>query len=191
MQQNDKQIVIVIEGPSGVGKDTLVKRLMEKYPDTFEKVPSMTTREMREGESQGNPYYFVDENKFKELVEDGSLFEYAVRHNTYRGMSKQLFDNVLNRKKFPVKDCEPAGFKALKKIYGKKVIGIFITCPKEEIKRRLISRGETGESLETRLSNYDEYMKNASLYDLTMENIDLEKTTDDIYNVIKNFYESL
>ena len=191
MVQNDKKIIIVIEGPSGVGKDTLVKSLMDNYPNMFEKVPSMTTREMRETESQGNPYYFVDEKKFKQLISDGTLFEYTTRHNTYRGMSKTLFDDVLNRGKFPVKDCDKVGFDALKKIYGNKVFGIFITCPKKQIEERLINRGETGESLVTRLNNYDEYVKNAKYYDVTIENIDINIATKNLYSTIEKFYNSV
>lgn len=191
MNTNEKGIIIVIEGPSGVGKDTLVKSLMENYPDMFEKVPSMTTREMRENESQGNPYFFVSEERFKQLIADGTLFEYTTRHNTYRGMSKELFDNVLNRGKFPVKDCDKIGLDALRKIYGNKVFGVFITCPKKEIEARLIGRGESGESLATRLNNYDEYVKNEVYFDTTIENIDLEVATKQLYDKIMNFYNQV
>jgi guanylate kinase len=191
MNTNEKGIIIVIEGPSGVGKDTLVKSLMENYPNMFEKVPSMTTREMRENESQGNPYFFVSEERFKQLIADGTLFEYTTRHNTYRGMNKDLFDEVLNRGKFPVKDCDKIGLDALRKIYGNKVFGVFITCPKKEIEARLIGRGESGESLATRLNNYDEYVKNEVYFDTTIENIDLEVATKQLYDKIMSFYNQV
>lgn len=189
--KNEKGIIIVVEGPSGVGKDAIVKSLMEHYPNMFEKVPSMTTREMREDESQGHPYFFVDEKTFLEYINSGHVFEHTIRHNTYRGMSKHLFDDVLNRKLFPVKDCDPVGYRALKKIYGNKVLGIFITCPKELIHERLINRGETGESLKIRLNNYDEYIKNKVIYDCEVENIDLNKATEEIYNIIVDFYNNI
>lgn len=191
MNTNEKGIIIVIEGPSGVGKDTLVKSLIDNYPEMFEKVPSMTTREMRENESQGNPYYFVSEERFKQLIADGTLFEYTTRHNTYRGMNKDLFDDVLNRKKFPVKDCDKVGLDSLRKIYGNTVLGIFITCPKKQIEERLIARGETGESLATRLNNYDEYVKNEIYFDTTIENIELDVATKQLYDTIMSFYNNL
>ena len=75
--KNDKGLIIVIEGPSGVGKDAIVSGLKQKYAGMFEKVPSTTTRPMRENESQGNPYFFVDEPTFKELYNSGDIFEYT------------------------------------------------------------------------------------------------------------------
>lgn len=189
--KNEKGIIVVIEGPSGVGKDSLVKNLIEKYPHTFAKVPSMTTREMRADESQGNPYFFVDEKTFLEYLNSGVIFEHTTRHNTYRGMSKKLFDDVLNKNLIAIKDCDKIGLDALRNIYGNKVVGIFITCPKEEIRKRLINRGETGDSLKTRLDNYDEYVKNYVYYDYTIENIDLDTATKELYALIEKFYNGL
>ena len=187
--KNKKGIIVVIEGPSGVGKDTLVQELMKKSPNTFVKVPSMTTREMRENESQGNPYYFVDEDTFKKYLSTGVVFEHTIRHGQYRGMSTKLFDDVLNKGLFPVKDCDMIGLNALKQVYGDRVCSFFITCPKEEIEKRLINRGTTGEDLKTRLDNYDEYVKNYVYYDETIENINLQLATDTLYKKIMDFYK--
>ena len=187
--KNKKGIIVVIEGPSGVGKDTIVQELMKQYPNTFAKVPSMTTRSMRDNESQGDPYYFVDEPTFKEYLSSGVVFEHTIRHGQYRGMSTKLFDDVLKQELFPVKDCDMVGLNALKKVYGDKVCSFFITCPKEEIEKRLINRGTTGDDLKTRLDNYDEYIKNDVYYDETIENIDLQVATETIYNKIMAFYE--
>ena len=190
--KNEKQLIIVIEGPSGVGKDAIMGGLVEKYPELFEKVPSMTTREMRDGESQGRPYYFVSVDEFKRQLNNGDIFESTVRHNTYRGMSRVYFDRVLYKNKFPLKDCDKVGLYALRKEYGEKnVFGIFITCPKDVIEQRLIGRGETGESLKQRLSNYDEYINEYTHYNVSIENIDLDKAIDDVYNVVKQYYESM
>ena len=189
MKKNKKGIIIIIEGPSGVGKDTIVQELIKKHPNTFAKVPSMTTRPMRENESQGNPYFFVDEKTFNEYIATGKVFEHTIRHGQYRGMSTALFDEVLAKQLFPIKDCDKVGLDALKNVYGDKVHSIFITCPKEEIKKRLIGRGDSGEDLQARLDNYDEYIKNAVYYDEIVENIDLDVAVDNIYNKIMNFYK--
>lgn len=188
--KNKKGIVIIIEGPSGVGKDTLVQELIKKYPNTFAKVPSMTTREMRENESQGNPYFFVDEKTFNKYISSGEVFEHTIRHGQYRGMSKRLFDEVLDQQLFPVKDCDVVGLNALKKVYANKVCSFFITCPKEDIEKRLINRGTTGDDLKTRLENYDEYVKNYVYYDEVVENIDLQLATKTLYNKIMKFYKN-
>lgn len=187
--KNKKGIIIIIEGPSGVGKDTLVHELMKKYPNTFAKVPSMTTRAMRENESQGDPYFFVDEDTFKDYIETGEVFEHTIRHGQYRGMCKRLFDEVLDKQLFPVKDCDMVGLNALKEVYGNKVCSFFITCPKADIERRLINRGTTGDDLKTRLNNYDEYVKNYIYYDEVIENIDLQVATDTLYKKIMKFYK--
>lgn len=188
--KNKKKIIVIIEGPSGVGKDTLVHELMRKYPNTFVKVPSMTTRAMRENERQGDPYFFVDEPTFKTYIETGEVFEHTIRHGQYRGMSKRLFDEVLDKSLFPVKDCDVVGLNALKEVYGNKVCSFFITCPKEEIEKRLIGRGTTGEDLITRLNNYDEYVTNYIYYDEVIENIDLELATETLYKKIMKFYRN-
>ena len=163
---------------------------MKKHPNTFVKVPSMTTREMRENESQGNPYFFVDESTFKRMLSTGEVFEHTIRHGQYRGMSTHLFDEVLEKGLFPVKDCDMVGLNALKQIYGSRVCSFFITCPKEEIEKRLIGRGTTGEDLITRLNNYDEYVNNYVYYDEVIENIDLEVATETLYQKIMNFYKN-
>ena len=67
--KNEKGLIIVVEGPSGVGKDSIVQGLKEKYPNMFVKAPSTTTREMRENESQGNPYFFVTIDEFNKLAD--------------------------------------------------------------------------------------------------------------------------
>jgi len=186
---NEKGIIIVVEGPSGVGKDAVIKELIKKYPNTFVKVPSTTTRAMRVGESQGSPYYFVNESTFKTMLDSGEIFEHTFRHGQYRGMSKHLFDDVLSKKLFPVKDCDLIGVNALRNVYANKVFTIFLTCPKAEIERRLIGRGDKGEDLKTRLNNFDEYIKNAKYFDVVIENIDLDVAVDNVYNAIADFYE--
>ena len=164
MFENNKGIIVVLEGPSGVGKDSIMNRLIELYPNNFERVISTTTRAMRQYESQGNPYYFVTDDEFNRLVDTGVIFEQTERHGTKRGMSKTAFDNILNHKKVPIKDCDKVGLKALKNLYGNKVFGVFITAPKDELINRLIGRGEP--NIEKRIQRY-EYENSFKVYPLT------------------------
>ena len=97
--RNDKGIVVVIEGPSGVGKDTLINELIASNTQLFEKAISVTTRAMREGESQGNPYDFVSNAEFEDMLNRNEIFEHTTRHGTYRGMRKNNFDKIINAKK--------------------------------------------------------------------------------------------
>lgn len=191
MEKNDKRMIIVFEGPSGVGKDTVIKGVIDKFPELFVKAPSTTTRDMREGEFQGSPYFFVNDDEFLKKVNSGDIFEHTVRHGTYRGMSKKIFDDILDMGKFPLKDCDMVGVKALRKIYGKKVVGVFISAPKENVKQRLFSRGDSPEEVEKRLEDFDNICKQKIYYEYEIQNIDLQKAVEEIINIITNHYEKL
>lgn len=168
--------ILVIEGPSGVGKDTIINEMIKRYPDKFARPLNATTRPMRDYESQGNPYLFLSEEEFLRLRKTGEIFEQTIRHGTYRGMRKSSFDEILNAGKIAVKDCDRFGLDALKQLYPDMVLSVFLTADKEEIKRRLISRNEPEESMTARLKDYDEYIKQAIYFDYTIENTDIDST---------------
>lgn len=175
--------IIIIEGPSGVGKDTIIDTLISRYPDKFGRPINATTREMRPNESQGNPYLFMSEEEFLELRKKGEIFEHTIRHGTYRGMRKSSFDEILNSGKIALRDCDKYGLKALKEIFPKQVIGVFLTCDKDTIKERLLSRNEPLESMNARLKDYDNFIKDAYYYDMVIENIELEQTVNQILKI--------
>lgn len=190
--KNEKGLIVVIEGPSGVGKDSIVAGLKSKYPNTFVKAPSTTSRQMREHESEGNPYYFVSEEEFKKMLKEGEFFEHTMRHGTYRGMSKKHFNKIINQGLFPVKDCDKIGLEALRREYGfDRVFGIFVTCPKEMIIERLKARGDSGEDLQKRINNYEELMKDHIHYNDHVENIVLSDTIKQVYEKIMNYYKNM
>lgn len=191
MQKNEKRIVVVMEGPSGVGKDSIILGLINKYPNLFEKVISYSTRNMREGERNGKPYYFISKEEFIKKLDNGELFEHTERHGDFRGMSKSLFDKILDDGKIPLKDCDHIGLTALRKIYGDRVFGVFITAPKHVIEGRLKNRGDKGEDFQRRLLDYDKNMLQKKYFDLEIENISLEKAIEECYNKIEEFYEYL
>lgn len=176
--------IVIIEGPSGVGKDTIINEIIKRYPDKFGKPVNATTREMRDGESQGNPYLFLTEEEFLQRRKSGDIFEQTIRHGTYRGMQKSSFEGILNSNKIAIRDCDRFGLEALKKEFGDIVTSIFITAPKEVIKERLTNRGEKEESMIKRLNDYDTYLQNAIYFDHTIENIDMNETIDKIINII-------
>jgi guanylate kinase len=180
---NTKKIII-IEGPSGVGKDTIINTLISKYPDRFARPINATTRQMRENESQGNPYLFLSDEEFHKLRESGEIFEHTIRHGTFRGMRKSSFDEILNNNKTPLRDCDKYGLKALKDIYGNQVTGIFLTCDKNSIKERLISRNEPLDSMNARLQDYDQCIKDAYYFDYVIENNNIETTIKEILDII-------
>lgn len=176
--------IIIIEGPSGVGKDTIIDQLIERYPDRFGKPINATTRPMRENESQNHPYLFLTEEEFLAKRKSGEIFEQTIRHGTYRGMQKSSFENILNSGKIAIRDCDRFGLEAIKKEFGDIVTSIFLTAPKEEIRNRLISRNEPLDSMEKRLKDYDEYIENAKYFDYEITNIDIDETIRQILEII-------
>jgi guanylate kinase len=176
-------MVVVIEGPSGVGKDSVITGLINKYPDKFEKIISVTTRPMRDYEKQGYPYIFVTDEQFDSMLKSGDVFEHTLRHGTKRGMSKKYILEIISQNKIPLKDCDIYGVRALRNEF-KNVLTFFITAEKSEIRSRMIKRGDKPEDIEMRLNDYDRYIGQAKYYDYVIENKDLDKTIDKIYSII-------
>lgn len=178
--------IIIIEGPSGVGKDTIIDQLIARYPTRFGRPINATTRAMRENESQGHPYLFVTEEEFRALRNSGEIFEETIRHGTFRGMRKSSFNEIINSGKIALRDCDRFGLDALKREYPNDVIGIFLTCDKEDIRQRLLGRGEPEDSMRVRLEDFDRCIKDAHYFDYIIENKDLEETIAKILEIIDN-----
>ena len=179
----EKQIV-VIEGPSGVGKDSIVAGLIKKCPNKYVKMPSITSRPMREGERQGNPYYHVTKEEFEEKIKSGEVFEHTTRHGHYRGMCKSIIEEMLEKNLIPMKDCDIIGINALKKNYPNSVFTIFIKAQKKEIEQRLRKRGDSEEDLQQRLKDYDNTMSQEKHFDVSIENKNLKQTIKQIHEII-------
>ncbi|MCL2586705.1 MAG: AAA family ATPase [Firmicutes bacterium] len=190
----DNQIkIVVIEGPSGAGKDTLIRQLIELHPDTYVKMPSITDRPMRKDETQGNPYFHVTKEEFEAKIKSGEVFEYTVssRDGRYRGMNKKIIDDILATDKIQIKDCDWVGIEALRRIYPGKVLAICLHVPKEEIAKRLLERGGDPKDIENRLNDYDEYAQKIAKYcDIIIDNIKLSDCARSIHNIITYNYIS-
>ncbi len=183
MEKLNNNRIVVIEGPSGAGKDTIIKTLMQRFPERFGKLVSVATRAMRPNESEGNPYHFVSNQEFDRMVETGDIFEHTVRHGEKRGMSERYILELFSANKIPLKDCDIIGVRALKSRF-ENVTTIFITADKKEIERRLIGRGDHPADIERRLADYDKCILDAKYYDYVINNVDLEKTIDKIMQII-------
>ncbi len=156
--------IILITAPSGSGKTSIVKHLMQKFPLLSFSV-SATTRPPRKNEKEGIDYYFISENEFKEKIHNKEFFEWEmVYEGKYYGTLKSEIERIWREKKIPVLDIDVQGAIHLQQQYPVNTISIFVQAPSvDELKKRLQLRGtETEASLQARL--------NKSAYEMTFKN---------------------
>ncbi|KIK60288.1 hypothetical protein GYMLUDRAFT_225771 [Collybiopsis luxurians FD-317 M1] len=170
---------LVLSGPSGVGKSTLLQRLFSEFPDKFGFSVSHTTRAPRPGEEDGKQYHFVARETFLQLVKDGAFIETAEFSGNFYGTSFETVKQVQERGQRCILDIEAQGVRQIK---GTKLNAIycFISPPSlSALRERLQGRGtETETSVQKRLATAlkeIEYAKEAGVHDLVIVNDDLER----------------
>jgi len=173
MEKKYKKIIL-ITAPSGSGKTSIVTHLMKKFPELAFSV-SATTREPRKNEKNGDHYYFINENEFREKIHDKEFLEWEmVYEGKYYGTLKSDIERIWKENKVPVLDIDVQGAIHVQQQYPVNTIAIFIQAPSaEELKRRLKLRGsETEESLQARLdkSSYEMTFKKHFENIITNEN---------------------
>jgi len=170
---------IVVSGPSGGGKSTLLNRLFKEYPDCFAFSISHTTRHPRSGEQNGREYYFVTKEEMQKEISAGKFLEHAQFGGNYYGTSKQAVKDVQATGRICVLDVEIQGVKSIRKS-DLNPRYIFVKPPSLGIlEKRLHARGtETAESFKKRLDHARADMKavedEPSLFDHIIVNDDLD-----------------
>lgn len=180
---------IIISAPSGAGKTTLVKRLMQKIPRLGFSV-SCTTRSPRTNEIHGIDYYFISLEEFKKKIEENAFVEYEeVYENQYYGTLHSELERLYNEGKIPVFDVDVKGGIRLKELFGKEALSVFIAPPSlQTLKERLTNRNtETPESLKRRVQKAEEELQYQSKFDAVVVNDDLELSSDKLVQLVGNF----
>jgi guanylate kinase len=164
----------VLTGPSGVGKGTLVKLLRERHPNLYLSV-SATTRTPREGEIDGQDYFFVSRDRFAAMVEAGELLEWAEFAGNCYGTPRQAIVERLDRGEHVLLEIELEGARQVKNTFPE-ALRVFVLPPSlDELERRLRSRGQDAEAaIERRLSRAREEVAAADEFDRQIVNDDLE-----------------
>ncbi|MCX7821395.1 MAG: guanylate kinase [Brevinematales bacterium] len=173
--------VIVISGPSGVGKTTIYKRLLNELKDNIEFSISATTRKPRENEKDGVDYYFISKEEFEKKIKNNEFVEWANVYGNYYGTLKSEIDRIL-KNKHCLLDIDVQGGLNVKKIFQNSFL-IFIKPPSlESLKERLINRHLDNETeIEKRLAFAENEISKSKFYDFIVTNDDLEEC----YNTIK------
>ncbi len=181
--------LIIFTAPSGAGKTTIVRHLLEKF-DSLAFSVSATNRPKRKHEQNGRDYYFLSTDRFKELVENGSFAEWEeVYPGQYYGTLRTEIERLWKQGKHIIFDIDVRGAKNLKEIYGDKALAIFVKPPsKEELFRRLRSRRtENEQSLRRRMQRAEEELKWEDRFDAVLVNDYLPKAFAEAEKMVGNF----
>ncbi len=177
--------VIVISGPSGVGKTTIYKRLLDEFQDKIEFSISATTRKPRENEKDGVDYYFISKEEFQNKVDNGEFIEWANVYGNYYGTLKSEIDRILKNKHCLLDIDVQGGLNVKKKFYNSYLI--FIKPPSIEVLReRLLKRHlDKDIEIEKRLTFAENEINKSYFYDFIVVNDDLESCYQTIKEKIK------
>lgn len=180
----NKGLLIVISGPSGVGKGTVLKKVFEKDDNLVYSV-SCTTRPPRSGETDGIEYHFISKEQFLDNIEKNKMLEYAVYCDNYYGTSAEYVETLRNAGKDVVLEIEVQGALQIKDKCPESVM-IFIAPPSiKELESRLAGRGtETEDVVNLRIARARDEISYIDKYTYCVVNNTVEKACDDILSVL-------
>ena len=190
-----KNKILIIVGPSGVGKDTLMQKVFDKHPGFFKKGVTHTSRKIREGEKEGFNYYYVTKEEFLKLDAEGGLVEHNFYNGNYYGLSKMELEKGLKGEKilYAIIDINGAN-----SVHNLKIPANFIGIlpPSEEIlEKRLRGRGtESEEVIKGRLDIAKvevKKIKETEFFNYRVINDDLNKAVLDMEEKLKTLYPQL
>jgi guanylate kinase len=182
----NKGKLIVITGPSGVGKGTLVRLLTNKYPEIYLSI-SATTRRPRPGEDEGKAYFFMTRHQFEEMIANNELLEWAEYTGNYYGTPRQKVQAQIAQGKLVLLEIEVVGAEQVKQIFPD-AVRIFILPPNlQTLEKRLKNRGTDSEEVITkRLERAINEIVLSKNFEYELINDQLDKTLAEIEAIIFN-----
>ena len=182
-----KTKLIVFSAPSGAGKSSLIKNIIEKSTGDIELSISATTRPPRDGEEHGRDYFFISDEEFNELRRSDSFIEHANVHGYQYGTLKSFVDEKIQNGISIILDIDVQGFSLIRNAIEHN-LSIFIIPPSiKELRKRLTSRGlDSSDVIEKRLSNAKTELKYAEQYDYIVLNDLFENTLSELVSIIND-----
>ncbi|OKH27750.1 guanylate kinase [Chroogloeocystis siderophila] len=179
--------LIVLTGPSGVGKGTLVRALLERHPELYFSV-SVTTRAPRPGEIHGKQYYFVSRSEFQQMIEQNKLLEWAEFAGNYYGTPRDTVLEQISKGKCVLLEIELEGARQICQSYPE-AKRIFIMPPSlAELEHRLRGRGQDSpDAIARRLQRAKDEISAADEFDIQIVNDDFETALDAITSTVFSF----
>ncbi len=179
-----KNLLIVLSGPSGVGKGTIVNRLLKK--GGYALSVSCTTRAPREGEKEGVSYFFTDRQSFEKKISCGGFLEYSEHFGNYYGTPKAFVESKLEKSDVLL-EIEVDGALQVKKAHPEALLIMILPPSEKELRARLEKRGtESAEKIAERMSRISYELSKKDSYDYTVINGDLDTAVAEIEKIIKS-----
>ena len=178
--------LIIITGPSGVGKGTVVKEILNKDNDIWLSI-SATTRKPRVGEKEGKNYYFLSEERFKDMIDKKEFLEWAQFAGNYYGTLLSTVNEKIEKGLIVLLEIEVEGAKQIKEKFPE-ALSIFLLPPSnEELEKRIRNRGtEKEEAINERLSRAKYEIASSDRFDFVLTNHDVNETVKGISKIIKS-----
>lgn len=183
---NEKGLLIVLSGPSGVGKGTVRKEIFDDPTTSYKYSISMTTRQMREGEVNGVDYFFKTKEEFEALIQEDQFIEYAEYVGNYYGTPVQYVKDTMAKGHDVFLEIEVEGAKQVRKKFPDALF-IFLAPPSlDHLKERLIGRGtETDEKIQSRVNEARKEVEMMNLYDYVVVNDEVHLAKERIQSIVE------
>lgn len=178
--------MFIIEAPSGTGKTSVIKKILEKDKNLKFSV-SATTRQPREGEKDGKDYYFISDEKYNQLLKEDAFYEFVdSQYGSRYGTLRSEVDNFINIGQDVVFDMDWVGLRQMKEKAPDEVVSIYMLPPSiKELRQRLEGRGtDSQETINKRMNLILEKMQHWNEYDYVVVNVDIDQTVETIREII-------
>lgn len=190
-KQKIEPLLVVISGPSGVGKDTVIQRMKERQLP-FHFVVTATTRRPRDSEAHGVDYFFISHDEFAEMIENDELLEYAIVYNDYKGIPKEQVRKALTSGKDVVMRVDVQGAATIRELCPDALLIYLMTEDEQVMINRLKERkSETREGLKLRIATARKELKRIVEFDYLVINreLQLDDTVDTITAIITSEHQ--
>lgn len=180
-----KGFLLIVSGPAGTGKGTVCKELLERNKDIVYST-SATTRKPRKGEVDGVNYFFIEKEKFEDMVENNEFLEHAYVHTNYYGTPRGFVIEQIEKGETVLLEIDVQGALQVKKNYPEAIFVFLLPPTMEELKNRIVKRGtESNEDIERRYKNAFKEIEFLGKYDYFVINNQIEDAVSDIESIIR------
>lgn len=187
--QEKRAPLIIVSGPSGAGKTTVLRQVIQNSPNPTRAAVAVTTRSPRPGENDGEAYHFWTKEKFEKARDNGEFLEFAEVHGNYYGTLKSEVDTYRDKGTAVVLVIDVQGMQKIKQIYPESVTVFLKTSSPALFEQRLRARGtETEEAIQKRVKNAKNELQFEKDYAHTVINDDLQTAVNDLSGILKASY---